>query len=308
MSEEKKFGPWIDWAGGGCPVGGGVMVRVKLRDGAEGESRADDYRWPHFDSAGDIVAYRVEQPAVDPAFPAAHYGHDLKVGDGHEAITFHALPVKDQGTPENRGQKQLVATTDGGIVGIGDINSSAKGSGARYNTGKTPFELIPLRMIAQSILSAETFGHRELTAEQHCAARALQRIGDYQARSFGLEALYEAMYQLAPNDLEQAWRECAQVFDYGAKKYAPLNWCKGMKWSVAIACAARHCLAIINGEQIDIDKPGAPGSGLPHRGHIFCNLVMLITFAQTYTEGDDRPPAGMFAANDDAMQAVQSAA
>ena len=31
-----------------------------------------------------------------------------------------------------------------GVGGIGDVNSTAKGSGARYNTGKPDFSLIPL--------------------------------------------------------------------------------------------------------------------------------------------------------------------
>jgi hypothetical protein len=32
--------------------------------------------------------------------------------------------------------------------GIGDITSDAKGSGARYNTGKMPIELVPVSLIA----------------------------------------------------------------------------------------------------------------------------------------------------------------
>jgi len=57
---------------------------------------------------------------------------------------------------------------------------------------------------------------------------------------------------------------------------------KGMKWSVPIACALRHELAIRLGEEND------PESGLPHRGHIACNLIMLMYYVENYPEGDDR--------------------
>jgi hypothetical protein len=49
-----------------------------------------------------------------------------ETGDSHEALTFH--PLTDE-TVSN---------------GIGDVNSDAKGSGARYNGGKPDYSLIPL--------------------------------------------------------------------------------------------------------------------------------------------------------------------
>jgi hypothetical protein len=181
---------------------------------------------------------------VDPAL----------VGDSHEALTFHALPG-----------------------GIGDVHSNAKGSGARFNAGKPPYDLVPLRILASS-LPAHGF-----TKAQGAALDALMQIGSYQERSEGVDALYGALFALGM----EGWEECARVFDYGRAKYAAWNWSKGMAWSVPLACAARHLLAIIRGEAID------PESGHPHRGHVFCNLVMLITFAETYPEGDDLPKAGM---------------
>jgi hypothetical protein len=83
--------------------------------------------------------------------------------------------------------------------------------------------------------------------------------------------------------MDDPWMDCAAVFDYGRKKYATWNWAKGMPWSVPMACAVRHCLAILRGEEND------PESGLPHRGHVACNLVMLAQYEHTYLEGDDRP-------------------
>lgn len=75
----------------------------------------------------------------------------------------------------------------------------------------------------------------------------------------------------------------ARVWMYGRQKYAAWNWAKGMDWSIPYACLLRHLGAWQSGEDND------PESGLPHLAHAACNLRMLILFAQTYPEGDDRP-------------------
>lgn len=164
-----------------------------------------------------------------------------------------------------------------GPAGVGDVNSDAKGSGARYNTGKTPFELVPLRLLAADL----SVRHGSTPAVQ-----ALDLLGQFQERHpAAREKLLAALDVLCPDSLE-GWNECAQVFDFGRAKYAEWNWAKGMAWSVPLACAARHLLAMINGEPMD------PDSRKPHRGHVFCNVVMLLTYLKTFTEGDDRPKAG----------------
>lgn len=50
---------WIEWHGGARPVTEDTLVRVMLSDGEEDENRADEYRWEHYGSPGDIIAYRV---------------------------------------------------------------------------------------------------------------------------------------------------------------------------------------------------------------------------------------------------------
>lgn len=76
---------------------------------------------------------------------------------------------------------------------------------------------------------------------------------------------------------------CADVFEFGANKYAAWNWAKGMKWSVPYACIMRHMAAWYRGEDID------PESGKPHLGHVMANLLMLEHYARAYKVGDDRP-------------------
>lgn len=160
-----------------------------------------------------------------------------------------------------------------GAGGIGDIASDARGSGARFNSGKPDLALVPLRLVA----TAAGF-----TGEFAAASTALDRLGAYQETQ-EQRYLYSALDALGFD----GWQECARVFEYGKRKYAAWNWAKGMPWTVPLACAARHLLAMIEGEAED------PESGLPHRGHVFCNVVMLLTYRSNFAEGNDLPPAGM---------------
>jgi hypothetical protein len=159
-------------------------------------------------------------------------------------------------------------------AGIGDINSQAIGSGARYNAGKPPMELLPLRCVVRYIAYRSDI---TLSAEQRVAVACLDRLAVWQ------ETGDTTVLVGALDGLTDPLVDAARVFEYGRKKYASWNWAKGMAWSVPFACAVRHLLAILDGEKTD------PESGHPHEGHVACNLMMLITYADTYPEGDDRP-------------------
>lgn len=149
---------------------------------------------------------------------------------------------------------------------IGDLNSAERGSGARFNDGKVPVELLPLQRVGEALLRLK----------DNAQSQALVLLGRFQAGE-GVEVLQDALNLIA-SPADAAW-----VFSYGKSKYAEWNWTKGMPWSVVIACCARHLLKEWAGEELD------PESGLPHRGHAACNLLMLLQFAETYREGDDRP-------------------
>lgn len=151
---------------------------------------------------------------------------------------------------------------------VGDVNSNAKGSGARYNDGKPPMDLIPLQLVAGSYRG---------TSVDELDIGALESVGKFQVGGSRQDLMDAIAY------LKYPWTECAEVFGYGRKKYASWNWAKGMHWSIPIGCIGRHWLKMIDGEEFDQE------SGHSHRGHIVCNLVMLLTFIDTYPEGDDRP-------------------
>lgn len=78
-------------------------------------------------------------------------------------------------------------------------------------------------------------------------------------------------------------RAAAWVFGYGAKKYEPWNWARGMPWTKVYDCLQRHLLAWYEGEENDKE------SGLPHLWHAACNIAILIQYANTFKQGDDRP-------------------
>jgi len=154
-------------------------------------------------------------------------------------------------------------------MAVGDINSNAKGSGARANGDKVPMDLIPVSVWRNKWRTAmsQSVDGEELMDIMYALER-WQKGEDEPLSSV-----------LSFNNLDGACR----VFAYGAGKYAAWNWAKGMAWSVPLGCALRHMQAVLDGEFIDDE------SGLPHIDHVFSNIVMLDYFERHYPEGDDRP-------------------
>lgn len=165
-------------------------------------------------------------------------------------------------------------------AGVGDINGKALGTAARFNASKPDLSLIPAGILA----SVSSYGSGPLRMPSISWAMVLARLGDFQMHEEGRDALYHVL-QIMDND-GQMWAECARVFAYGKEKYSPWNWARGQAWSIPIASALRH---IVFGLPLG---PLDPESGLPHRGHVACNIVMLLWFFDHFPEGDDRytPP------------------
>jgi hypothetical protein len=65
----------------------------------------------------------------------------------------------------------------------------------------------------------------------------------------------------------------AEVLKFGAQKYAPNNWMRGMSWETVTGGILRHVSAFRRGEETD------PESGLPHLHHAACGLMFLSWFA-----------------------------
>jgi hypothetical protein len=164
--------------------------------------------------------------------------------------------------------------------GIGDVFSTERGTGARYNEGKVKLEYIPAHILATYV-----DGLTEYQGPADGVVYILNQLGAFEAS--------HSPSVLAPALDACGFRDICDVFHYGAKKYAPWNWAKGMAWSVPMACAKRHLLAVARGEELD------PESGLPHLGHVGCNIVMLMQFARYYPEGNDLPDRALFNIEED---------
>lgn len=58
-----------------------------------------------------------------------------------------------------------------------------------------------------------------------------------------------------------------RVLEFGARKYSPDNWKKGLDLKEILESMQRHLAALIDGEEIDSE------SGISHMGHIQCNAM-----------------------------------
>lgn len=75
----------------------------------------------------------------------------------------------------------------------------------------------------------------------------------------------------------------SEVLGFGAKKYEPRNWEKGMKWSRVFGALMRHLWAWWRGERVD------PETGMSHLWHAATNIAFLIAYEERKVGEDDRP-------------------
>lgn len=81
------------------------------------------------------------------------------------------------------------------------------------------------------------------------------------------EKLASIPYDLFP--FQETVEAYCRVAEFGAKKYAPWNWSKGLPRVQLICSLLRHTFAYLRGEERDAD------SGLLHTDHILWNAVTL---------------------------------
>ena len=79
----------------------------------------------------------------------------------------------------------------------------------------------------------------------------------------------------------------ADVLTYGAAKYAPRNWEKGMSWGRVFGAMMRHMWAWWAGQRVD------PESGLPHLHHAACCVAFLMAYEARGSGTDDRHMAAL---------------
>lgn len=85
------------------------------------------------------------------------------------------------------------------------------------------------------------------------------------------EKLHNTPYDLFP--FEETVKAYCAVAEFGAKKYEPWNWTKGLSKVQLLSSAARHLFAMLRGQTHDT---GPMGSGLPHSYHLLWNAVAIV--------------------------------
>lgn len=78
----------------------------------------------------------------------------------------------------------------------------------------------------------------------------------------------------------------AEVLAFGAYKYQPYNWAKGIKYSRVFSALLRHLWAFWRGEKLDKETK------LHHLAHAMCCLMFLLHYEMNrrkYRPFDDRP-------------------
>jgi Domain of unknown function (DUF5664) len=74
----------------------------------------------------------------------------------------------------------------------------------------------------------------------------------------------------------------AAVLDFGARKYEPRNWEKGMRWGRCFAALMRHLWAWWSGRGND------PETGMSHLWHAAACLMFLVAYEARKVGDDDR--------------------
>lgn len=131
---ETDTGGWVDCDGSGnMPVPAGTRLDVKFKCGAVFENRTAGYGmarelyWEPSTSGVDIVAYRV----IDEANVAASTSESAdreRLDQIYDALGTSEA-IREPAAP------------------VGDVNSNARGSGARFNSGKPDYSLIPMKLL-----------------------------------------------------------------------------------------------------------------------------------------------------------------
>lgn len=85
--------------------------------------------------------------------------------------------------------------------------------------------------------------------------------------------------------------ELAKVAEFGAKKYAPRNWEKGLSWGSTFRAAMSHMIKWSLGERIDEE------SGCSHLAHAAWNMMALWWFQDRGAGTCDMPDVAVMEAN-----------
>lgn len=122
------------------------------------------------------------------------------------------------------------------------------------------------------------------TDELRSLVKNVHGVIDHVETARKIDAGLKYDYGKAPLSLlpGQALEMIAEVFGFGAQKYARYNWTNGFHWSRLIDSSYRHLNAFNAGKDLDDE------SKLSHLAHLGCCVLMLLEHQARGLGVDDR--------------------
>ena len=132
----------------------------------------------------------------------------------------------------------------------------------------------------------------EMVKEAH---ERLDEVRSVNAVTGGAKGVKAQRYDLIPTG---PLKQLAEIYGYGATKYADRNWERGYDWSKSYAALQRHVNQFWAGESYDDE------TGLSHLMHAAFHCMAMTEWLETHPELDDRPSTPTF----NGLEAILNAA
>lgn len=127
---------WIEWGGGECPVGRGLLVDIRVKDGrerfgvpadvvVEGTPDASCSFWRNHGLRGSIVAYRPHKPEVKPEF-CESVMRSIPEPEEKPAIEKLAQDYRDAKDYAERKRQEADAAKDDAEVKLAELVAAGK--------------------------------------------------------------------------------------------------------------------------------------------------------------------------------------
>lgn len=180
-------------------------------------------------------------------------------------------------------------------VTVGDLNSKARGTGARKSAGKPDWSQLPWWVLDGIFQTWKVKKFRDSSGGVFAVINLMAewQRGRDDALDEAAALLLEVIHAPGGHNLKdprgnwfpvRAFESTVRVLEFGAKKYVKGNWARGMAWSVCFTCTMSHLSKAFQGEENDEE------SNLSHLAHAMCNIVFLLGYRDLFPEGDDRLP------------------
>lgn len=160
--------------------------------------------------------------------------------------------------------------------------------GIRYDTGKTAYHLLPpcLGDILARVVTLSPSRNRPEDFYLWALSEATRAHGERDIIPCLTAALTHALNGMVVQfGLSKTVDLLVQVLEFGAKKYTPFNWAKGMDWTRCLRPAIGHLSKLDT-----LDDDPVNGTQTPHVANAVIDLGFLLEYAYRNLGRDDRYP------------------